>query len=75
MEENLPGLIFMYLCMGTLALVVLTAVFASVLWAINDAKERGQSPLWVALLVILVSWPLGLIIWLALRPKKNSATS
>ncbi len=33
-----------------------------------DARRRGKSPLLVALFVLL-SFPLGLIIWLLLRPE------
>jgi len=37
-------------------------------WAWRDAVARGKNGALVALLVIVVSFPFGLIIWLALRP-------
>ena len=43
--------------------------FALVLWATaRDARRRGKSPLLVILLV-LISFPLGLIVWLLFRPE------
>lgn len=38
------------------------------LWAFHDAHRRGQPGLLVALLVLLIFWPLSLLVWLALRP-------
>lgn len=47
------------------------AVFAlaliSLLWVARDARKRGRSALWVALLC-LITWPLGLAIWRSVRP-------
>ncbi|HSM56514.1 MAG TPA: hypothetical protein VK879_10205 [Candidatus Sulfomarinibacteraceae bacterium] len=48
----------------------LLAVFIwSVIWAYNDAEKRGKSGCLVALLVFLLTWPVGLIIWLLIRPE------
>ena len=38
------------------------------LWTANDARERGKSPVLVCLLVLL-SFPFGLVAWLAFRPE------
>ena len=38
------------------------------LWTANDARERGKSPALVCLLVLL-SFPFGLVAWLAFRPE------
>jgi len=40
----------------------------SVFWAYQDAEKRGKSGCLVALLVLLATWPVGLIIWLLIRP-------
>jgi hypothetical protein len=37
-------------------------------WAWRDAEARGKSGLAAAVLVVFVTFPLGLILWLALRP-------
>lgn len=42
--------------------------FGSGVWAYRDAELRGKPPLLVCLLVLLVSWPISLLIWIALRP-------
>lgn len=53
--------------------VVLSGAYAfSVVWAAMDAANRGKSWLLVALLVALVVWPVGLVLWLALRPEPSS---
>ncbi len=40
----------------------------SIAWAYKDAEYRGESGFFVALLVFLATWPIGLIIWLIFRP-------
>jgi hypothetical protein len=42
----------------------------SVVWAVKDAEERGVSGCLIGLLVLLIAWPLGLILWLVTRPAK-----
>ncbi len=58
-----------------LPVVVVLAVFAVYLWsgawAYNDARNRGKPPMLVALLVLLVAWPVGLLVWIALRPENS----
>jgi antibiotic biosynthesis monooxygenase (ABM) superfamily enzyme len=40
----------------------------SVVWAYNDARRRGKPGWLVALVVLLMIWPVGLVLWLLLRP-------
>ena len=60
--------------MGNFSLVFVGGVFL-LLFAFtmqrtaHDARSRGKSPLLVCLLV-LISFPLGLIIWLLFRPAR-----
>ena len=49
-------------------ILILALMLWSVIWAYGDAERRGKSGCLVALIVLLVSWPLGLIIWLVFRP-------
>lgn len=57
--------------LNTLGPLILLAAFAGiVVWTIRacaaDARRRGKSPLLVTLL-ILISFPLGFIMWLLVR--------
>lgn len=51
------------LCCGTF----LALIFFTIKICVDDARRRGKSPVLVALLV-LFSFPLGVIIWLLFRP-------
>jgi hypothetical protein len=42
----------------------------SVVWAARDAETRGKLGWLIALMVLLLAWPLGLILWLITRPEK-----
>lgn len=42
----------------------------SIFWAYGDAQDRGKPGCLVALVVALLSWPLGLILWVVLRPER-----
>jgi hypothetical protein len=54
---------------GILLAIVLFGLYAwSIVWAYGDAEKRGKSGCLVALLVIFLSWPIGLIAWLVFRP-------
>jgi hypothetical protein len=50
------------------ATVILGLYVWSIIWAYGDAEKRGKSGCLVALLVIFLSWPIGLIAWLVFRP-------
>ncbi len=43
----------------------------SIIWAYGDAEKRGKSGCLIAIVVALLSWPLGLILWIALRPPEE----
>jgi hypothetical protein len=63
--------ISLFLIIGSFLLVVVFTVKVCV----DDARRRGKSPLLVSLLV-LFSFPLGVIIWLLFRPEPlNGASS
>ena len=65
------GNIFVSLVGGILALAFLAVYVYSVVWAYSDAEQRGKSGCLVALLVFLLTWPVGLIIWLLIRPENK----
>jgi hypothetical protein len=52
-----------------LGVLVVGLILWSLIWVYNDAKARGKSGWLVTLLVMLVSWPFGLPVWIALRPE------
>lgn len=51
-----------------LPLAVLLAWAWTGVWAWRDAQRRGKPPALVVLLVLLAAWPLGLLVWLLIRP-------
>jgi hypothetical protein len=54
---------------GLLLLLAAAGLYvASIVWAYRDAEQRGKNGLLVALLVALVTWPLGLLVWVLIRP-------
>ncbi len=58
---------------GGLGLVIMLGLFVlyvwSIVWAYGDAESRGKSGCLVALLVMFLTWPIGLIAWLVFRPE------
>jgi hypothetical protein len=55
-----------------LGVIAVVGVYvASIVWAARDAEDRGKSGCLVALLVALLSWPLGLVAWLVFRPERH----
>ncbi|CAN5900232.1 hypothetical protein BH24BAC1_BH24BAC1_25680 [soil metagenome] len=69
MDQNGDGFFFGLGIVGLLlALVVLVLYIWSIVWAYNDAERRGKSGVLVAILVALLSWPLGLLLWILFRP-------
>ena len=59
-------------CGGIVALLILIPYLFSIFWSYSDAEARGKSGCLVALLVALVSWPIGLFLWLIFRPGDRS---
>jgi hypothetical protein len=49
-------------------LAMMAAWIASVIWVYRDAKRLGKRPVLVAILVS-VTYPIGLVVWLFLRSK------
>ncbi len=69
-------IVWMSTAMLVLALAVPIAAYGwSLLWIYIDAKRRGKDGLLVALVVGLLAWPVGLIIWLMSRPPTSEAPS
>lgn len=62
--EHVPHTMFVLILLG-FAIVYIY----SIIWAYGDAEDRGKSGCLVALLVLLLSWPVGLIAWLVFRPE------
>jgi len=54
-----------------LIIILLLFFLWSVIYSYTDAVQRGKSGCLVALLVALLSWPIGLIVWLVFRPEKE----
>lgn len=59
-------------CIG---LPLIALYIGTIIWAYGDAEKRGKSGCLVALLVFLATWPLGLIIWLLIRPQEKSPSN
>jgi hypothetical protein len=55
------------LVLGFYVLVVLPVWVATLVWVYRDADRCRKSGVLVALLVGLVMWPIGLLVWLILR--------
>ena len=53
------------------ALGLLGLFIWSIVWAYSDAEQRGKPGCAVALLVFLVSWPIGLLLWIVFRPEQR----
>lgn len=60
------------LVMG-IPLLLLVPYVWSIVWAYRDAEARGKEGVLVAVLVALVAWPLGLLVWLFVRPSEGAA--
>ena len=54
------------------SLLIFIVYIGSVIWAFSDAQNRGKSGCLVALLVLLLVWPVGLVIWLLIRPNSHA---
>lgn len=63
--------IFVTLIGIVVGLTFLAVYIYSIVWAYGDAERRGKSGCLVALLVFLLTWPVGLIIWLLIRPEEK----
>lgn len=52
-------------------LLIMVLYIYSIVWAFNDAEARGKSGCLVALLVMFLTWPIGLIAWVVFRPEER----
>jgi hypothetical protein len=52
-----------------IGLIFFAIYIYSIVWVYRDANQRGKSGILVALLVALISWPIGLVVWLLVRDK------
>lgn len=59
----LPGL-------ALVTLVYFALVVWTLIWTYRDANARGKSGCLVTLVVFLLSWPIGLLVWLIFRPDR-----
>ena len=41
------------------------------LWAYYDAMDRGRPGWLAAMVVLLLAWPVGLLVWLVMRPGRR----
>lgn len=55
-----------------LGLVVLVFYIWSIIWAYRDAERKGKPGILVALIVALLAWPMGLLVWLLVRPSREA---
>lgn len=63
-----------FVAWGFIATVVFLWV-VSIIWAFRDARRRGKSGLLVALVVIVLPWPIGFLAWLVFRPTRDRRRS
>ena len=55
-------------------LIVLVLYLWTIFWSYRDAKRRGVPGWLVAILVAVVSWPIGFLLWIIFRPKSYYRT-
>lgn len=64
--ESIGGIFVAIIVVVMIALPVVSAI-----WAMGDAERRGKPGCLVGLLVLLLAWPAGLIVWLVFRPPEE----
>lgn len=64
MDTLIWMLIFLTVVMWFFALLV-----ASLIWVYQDAESRKKSGILVAILVLLLNWPISLLLWFIFRPE------
>lgn len=57
-----------------IALIGLVLYIWSIVWVYKDANRRNKPGLIIALLIALFAWPLGLVLWLIIRPDHTQRT-
>ena len=66
---------FSGLASGLVFLLILMIPLLTTVWAYGDAEKRGKSGCLVAILVLFITWPLGLILWIVFRPEERYTRS
>jgi hypothetical protein len=57
--------------LAAIPLIILGLIIvASLIWVYGDAEERGKPGCLVVLMVLLLTWPIGLVVWLVFRPQR-----
>ncbi|ARS34391.1 hypothetical protein [Pontibacter actiniarum] len=51
-----------------LSLIIFIVYLWSIFWAYKDAERRGKPGWLVALVVAFLAWPVGLLLWILVRP-------
>ena len=51
--------------------VLLVLLIGNAIWIFRDARKLGQNP-WIAVILLLIGWPLSNFWWLWLRPKSEA---
>lgn len=70
--ENIPRNDPLAIVVWTVVLIVvpLALVYCAVKWVSEDAEERHGSKV-LAVILVLLFFPLGLFVWLLIRPKRK----
>jgi phosphoglycerol transferase MdoB-like AlkP superfamily enzyme len=68
MEEGTELILGLGLLGVVLALIGLILYIWSIIWVYRDAEQRRRPGILIAILVAFIAWPLGLIVWLFIRP-------
>jgi hypothetical protein len=61
-------LILLFLCLPVM-MFFLVLLAASLIWVYRDAEARDKCGILVALLVLLLNWPVSILLWLVFRPE------
>lgn len=65
-----------FLGLGIVGIVLSLVLFAlyiwSIIWAYRDAERRGKPGWLVAIVVAFLAWPIGLLLWLIVRPNDTT---
>ena len=67
MHENVA----IALIAGIAAFGILGLLLWSLVWVYRDAESRGKSGWAVALVVLLLKWPVSLLLWFVFPPERS----
>mgnify|MGYP006908272852 CR=1 FL=1 len=66
-EETIATAVLIFF--AAFALILLALYVWSLVWLYGDSERRGKPGCLVVLLVALIGWPLGLLLWVVVRPE------